>query len=184
MEREATSMMPERKRVRPIPAAYAKAANAANAAAATDASAPGPERTASVGHLYVFVYGTLRAGGSNDITRYHPPPQWIGPAGVAGTLHDFGAWPGLQLMGDRWVVGEVWRIAQCSEPLLDQLEGVREDGSGEYLKRRLPIRVDGQSFECLVYEINSDRLLDQPIIASGDWIAHCASNTARSAAGT
>ncbi|MEP6558157.1 MAG: hypothetical protein ABJB17_06730, partial [Burkholderiales bacterium] len=88
MEIEAASMMPERKRVRPIPAACAKAA------AATDASAPDPLRTAGVGHLYVFVYGTLRAGGSNDITRYHPPPQWIGPAGVAGTLHDFGAWPG------------------------------------------------------------------------------------------
>lgn len=151
-------------------------------AAEVAAATVDPLQAALVGHLYVFVYGTLRAGGSNDITRYCPPPQWIGRAAVAGTLYDFGGWPGLRLAGEAKVVGEVWRIDLSVVPLLDQLEGVREDGSGEYLKRCLSLVVGSQPVECLVYVINPDRLAGRPIVPSGDWIVHRALRTSPSPA--
>ena len=46
---------------------------------------------------YVFVYGTLRRGGSNDITRLVPSPRWVGTAQVAGQMYNLGAYPGLVL---------------------------------------------------------------------------------------
>ena len=53
----------------------------------------------------VFVYGTLRRGGSNDITRLKPSPRYAGPSQVAGVLYHLGAYPGMLLGGERWVVG-------------------------------------------------------------------------------
>ena len=39
---------------------------------------------------HVFVYGTLRRGEDNDITRLLPPPRFIGVARIAGTMYDLG----------------------------------------------------------------------------------------------
>ena len=46
---------------------------------------------------HVFVYGTLRRGGSNDITRLAPAPRFVGSAQLAGQMYDLGAYPGLIL---------------------------------------------------------------------------------------
>ena len=35
---------------------------------------------------HVFVYGTLRRGQANDITRLRPVPRWVGEGRVRGTL--------------------------------------------------------------------------------------------------
>ena len=136
-------------------------------AAPQDAEAPNPAAA-----RHVFVYGTLRAGGSNDIRRYSPPPCRIGNASIAGTLYDFGSWPGLRLHGSGIVVGEVWRIDPGIEPLLDELEGVRADGNGEYARRTVSIDVAGRPITCLVYEIRADRVQGRSVIANGDWIVH------------
>ncbi|MGE8202738.1 MAG: gamma-glutamylcyclotransferase family protein, partial [Variovorax sp.] len=80
---------------------------------------------------HVFVYGTLRRGGRNDIARYRPAPVWIGEAGIAGTLYDLGAYPGVVLGGTRRVRGEVYVIEPAVEAALDVLEEVAADGSGE-----------------------------------------------------
>eukprot|EP01041_Mallomonas_annulata_P027043 gene27043-48537_t len=66
----------------------------------------------------VFVYGTLRLGGSNDITRLQPAPRFVGPAQVAGVLYHLAAYPGLLLGGDQWVVGEVYAIEPALEAIL------------------------------------------------------------------
>lgn len=84
---------------------------------------------------HVFVYGTLRSGGSNDIARWLPAPQFVGAAEIAGTLHDLGAYPGARLGGSARLYGEVYRIEPALEAQLDQLEEVRPDDQGEYLKR-------------------------------------------------
>ena len=118
---------------------------------------------------HVFVYGTLRRGGSNDIARFRPPPQWVGEAVIAATLYDLGAYPGAILGGDRLLRGEVYRIAPALEAALDRLEEVADDDSGEYRKRALRVQVAGAGVDCLVYEIHPDRIADAPVIASGDW---------------
>lgn len=118
---------------------------------------------------HVFVYGTLRAGGSNDIARYVPRPEHVGDAAVAGTLYDLGDYPGAVLGGASRIVGEVYRIAGDVEAQLDELEGVMADGSGEYRKQAVDVAVDGRLVACLVYEIHPERLVGRAVIRSGDW---------------
>ncbi|HYP84515.1 MAG TPA: gamma-glutamylcyclotransferase family protein [Variovorax sp.] len=119
----------------------------------------------------VFVYGTLRAGGRNDIRRFRPPPQFVGQGCIAGTLYDLGAYPGVRLDGPGQVFGEVWRIDAGVEAQLDLLEGVHAEGTGEYRRCELAVDVGGRSIICLVYEINASHIRGRQVIASGDWMA-------------
>jgi gamma-glutamylcyclotransferase (GGCT)/AIG2-like uncharacterized protein YtfP len=118
---------------------------------------------------YVFVYGTLRAGGSNDIARFRPLPEHVGHGAIAGTLYDLGDYPGAVLGGEGRVHGEVYRIVPEVEAQLDTLEGVMPDGSGEYFRRELDVSVGAVSLRCLVYEINPRHLRHRRVIESGDW---------------
>lgn len=128
-----------------------------------EASNPIPE------NRYVFVYGTLRAGGSNDIARFHPAPHLVGHAEIAGTLYDLGAYPGASLGGAGRLVGEVYRIDPGLELQLDQLEEVAPDDEGLYIKREVPVQVGMQRLHCLVYEIHPKRIAGRPVIGGGDW---------------
>ena len=125
--------------------------------------------TASVRH--VFVYGTLRSGGSNDISRFSPAPQRVADAVIAGTLYDLDAYPGAVLGGEGKVVGEIYRITPALEARLDRLEEVKPDGGGEYIKRELRVDAQGLQLPCLVYEIHPDRIAGRRVIASGDWFS-------------
>lgn len=118
---------------------------------------------------HVFVYGTLRAGGSNDIARFSPAPLHIADAVIAATLYDLGAYPGAVLGGEGRVRGEIYRIAPALEAQLDVLEEVRPDDAGEYIKREVQVHVAGAMLACLVYEIHPDRIAGRARIASGDW---------------
>jgi len=123
---------------------------------------------------HVFVYGTLRRGGRNDIARFRPDPIHVADAAIAGTLYDLGAYPGLVLNGRGRVLGEIYRIEPEVEAALDVLEEVADDDSGEYIKRRVTVDAGTRQFECLVYEIHPARIGGQAVIGSGDWIAHAA----------
>ena len=115
---------------------------------------------------HVFVYGTLRRSGRNDIARYRPAPAFVREAHIAGTLFDLGSYPGVVLGGAGRVKGEIYRVDASVEAELDALEEVADDDSGEYIKRRLVI--DG--IDCLVYEIHPSRIVDRTVIEGGDWI--------------
>jgi gamma-glutamylcyclotransferase (GGCT)/AIG2-like uncharacterized protein YtfP len=123
---------------------------------------------------HVFVYGTLRRGGRNDIARFKPEPFHVAEAVIAGTLYDLGTYPGLVLGGKRRVLGEIYRIEPEVEAALDVLEEVADDDSGEYIKRHIAVVAGTRQFECLVYEIHPTRIGGRSVIASGDWIAHAA----------
>lgn len=125
---------------------------------------------------HVFVYGTLRTGGRNDIARYRPLPVRVGEASIDGTLYDLGAYPGVVLGGAGRVKGEVYAVEPGVEAALDVLEEVADDDSGEYIKRRVRVDVKGQWVDCLVYEIHPSRIVGRHVIGSGDWIAHAALN--------
>lgn len=122
---------------------------------------------------HVFVYGTLRRGDVRDITRLQPAPQFIGRGSVAGVLYDLGPYPGLLLGGEGRVVGEVYAISAELERLLDQIEEVWPQQTGEYAKRDVAVQMDGTLAAaapvCLVYEINPGRLAGCPVIPGGDW---------------
>ncbi|MDR6859675.1 gamma-glutamylcyclotransferase (GGCT)/AIG2-like uncharacterized protein YtfP [Variovorax guangxiensis] len=118
---------------------------------------------------HVFVYGTLRRGGRNDIARFAPAPRFVADARIHGTLYDLGSYPGAVLGGSGLLVGEIYAITPALETQLDELEEVRPDDSGEYIKREVRVRVGEKEIACLVYEIHPDRVAGRTVIASGNW---------------
>ena len=126
-----------------------------------------PQPTESAG--YVFVYGTLRKGGSNDVRRFSPAAMFVAQARIRGRLFDLGSYPGARLGGEAWIVGEVYAIEPELERQLDVLEEVDGD-DGEYVKRSVPVVVCGNVVHCLVYEINASRVQGRRVIVDGDWL--------------
>lgn len=131
-----------------------------------------PEPTSQPGARHVFVYGTLRRGGRNDINRLAPAPHYLGQAWVQGELYPLGWYPGLLLGGARAVpvLGEVYRITPQLEAVLDAIEEIVPGPDSEYFKRELQLTVQGQPLRCLVYEINPRRVQGLRPIAHGDWL--------------
>ena len=123
---------------------------------------------------HVFVYGTLRQGEARDINRLLPAPRLLGNARVAGTLYHLGAYPGLVLGASGPVHGEVYEISGELERLLDEIEEVWPQPSGEYCKREQLVRLDenAEDILCVVYELAADRVPGMPVIVCGDWIQH------------
>jgi gamma-glutamylcyclotransferase (GGCT)/AIG2-like uncharacterized protein YtfP len=121
---------------------------------------------------HVFVYGTLRRGGRNDINSLEPAPHYVGMGEVKGTLYHLDWYPGLTLGGEEavTVVGEVYKIEAQLEALLDEIEHIVPGEASEYFKREFAVEVEGKPFHCLVYEINPDRVLGKLSIGHGDWI--------------
>lgn len=120
----------------------------------------------------LFVYGTLRIGGSNDIRRFGPCSRFLGPAQVRGRLHDLGNYPGLVLGGAAWVRGELHAIAPAIEPALDELEEVWPQRSGLYRRTRALVVLGAHSHGALVYAMDSARAQVWPLIDCGDWLTH------------
>ena len=123
---------------------------------------------------YVFVYGTLRQGEARDINRLLPAPRRLGTARVAGVLYHLGEYPGLLLGAAGSVHGEVYEISGELERLLDEIEEVWPQPSGEYCKREQLVRLDenAEDILCVVYEIAADRVRGMPVIGCGDWVLH------------
>jgi gamma-glutamylcyclotransferase (GGCT)/AIG2-like uncharacterized protein YtfP len=121
---------------------------------------------------YVFVYGTLRRGGRNDINRLLPAPKYLGVGEVTGSLYHLDWYPGLALGGEKAVnvVGEVYEVAPELEAVLDEIEGLEDHGGSEYFKRDLPVHVEGKDVPCFLYEINPERVTGKEPIGHGDWI--------------
>jgi gamma-glutamylcyclotransferase (GGCT)/AIG2-like uncharacterized protein YtfP len=121
---------------------------------------------------HVFVYGTLRRGGRNDINRLEPAPRYVGMGEVRGVLYQIDWYPGLRLGGQEalTVVGEVYEIEPRLEAVLDEIEGIEAGEASEYFKRELAVEVEGRALACLVYEVNPDRVRDRRVIGHGDWI--------------
>lgn len=127
---------------------------------------------------HVFVYGTLRRGEQRDINRLRPAPVLVGEATLAGRLYDLGNYPGLQLEGEGTVRGEVYRISPALEAVLDEIEEVWPQQTGEYVKRDVPVTLAGAgedmraSVLCLVYEIAAGHTQGKALIRHGDWVAY------------
>ncbi len=121
---------------------------------------------------HVFVYGTLRVGDSNDITRLSPAPQYVGPSQIAGIMYHLGNYPGVVLTDAAQVsiVGEVYAIEPALEVVLDEIEMIYPQERDEYYKRQVIVQVGTQQLSCLFYEINPAYTVGKPVIAGGDWV--------------
>lgn len=123
----------------------------------------------------VFVYGTLRRGGSNAFRM--DGADFVGKAKVEGKLHVITWYPGLIPGSDLgWVIGEVYRVGPEQMKALDEFEGLSagEIEGSEYRRIKVPAWIDGASGEeagqVWIYEWKG------PVdaakrIPSGDWLA-------------
>jgi gamma-glutamylcyclotransferase (GGCT)/AIG2-like uncharacterized protein YtfP len=130
---------------------------------------PEPDLSPTHERLF-FVYGTLRRGDDNDITRLEPAPRLMGHARIKGVMHHLGGYPGVTLGGDGDIVGEVYAVSAALEAKLDAIESEYPAQPDEYAKRDITVLVNGQALACSVYEINPSYTLGKPVIPSGDWV--------------
>ena len=127
------------------------------------------------GVAHVAVYGTLRAGGVNDIAKLQPGIACLGKTQLTGTLYDLGWYPGLTLQGTQTVLAEVYPMTPALEQAMDRIEGLWPRDMGEYRKRLLTLPVmqaDGsqQPMTLLVYEALPATVQNAPQIAASDWL--------------
>ena len=100
----------------------------------------------------VFVYGTLKRGGSNHSLL--AGQQLLGPARnpPGFTLYSLGDYPGMVRAPDdkTGVTGEVWAVDDACLQQLDELEGVAE-GLYERVSLRLAPPFANQTVETYLY---------------------------------
>lgn len=124
----------------------------------------------------VFVYGTLRRGGSNAFRM--DGAEFVGKGRVEGKLHVITWYPGLiPGSGLGWVTGEVYRVGPDQMKALDEFEGLSagEIEGSEYRRVKVPARIDGSSGEetgqVWIYEWKGP-VDEAKRIPSGDWLAY------------
>ncbi|MBB1595737.1 gamma-glutamylcyclotransferase [Achromobacter sp. UMC46] len=142
--------------------------------------------------IYVFVYGTLRAGEINDLAqaaakRGLPAARWVGAASVPGMLVDFGDWPGLIPVADgRRVRGEVYKVQPALIALMDEIEEYVPGQPCCFVRREVAARLDvapksSPDIPCQYYPIDPALRGAAIDIAGEDWIAHRHGRTRRGA---
>ena len=127
------------------------------------------------GAAHVAVYGTLRAGGINDIAKLQPGIPCLGKTQLTGTLYDLGRYPGLTLQGMQTVLAEVYPMDAALEQAMDRIEGLWPDDMGEYTKRIVTLPVmqpcgEQQPVTLLVYEAQPATVRHTPVIVASDWL--------------
>ena len=132
-----------------------------------------PEDTPSSGE-WVFVYGTLRRGGSNAFRM--EGARFISTAKVEGALYAISWYPGLIRGKDfGYVIGEVYQVGPEQMRALDEFEGLSagEIEGSEYRRVKVPVFLDGIPFEgrrlAWAYEWKGP-VDDEKRIGSGDWL--------------
>ena len=111
----------------------------------------------------VFVYGTLRRGGSNNFRM--DDFRWIGPAAVNGHLYEVSWYPGLVLDQNAGeVIGDLYEVPEEGLAALDDFEG------SEYRRVRTMIQnAEDEAESAWIWEWNKPTEGLQPV-PGGDWL--------------
>lgn len=125
----------------------------------------------------VFVYGTLRRGGSNHFRMDHA--EFVGLGKVAGAIHLIDSnpelvFPALKLDVEGHVVGEVYLVSETLLKSLDAFEGICERYEEPYEYRRVRVGVEmetGGSVSAWIWEWNSGLDGARPL-PEGDWLLY------------
>lgn len=119
----------------------------------------------------VFVYGTLRRGGSNHFRM--AGADLLTEGWVRGRLFRISWYPGLVLGGENEVRGEVYSVDAGQLLALDEFEGLSagEIEGSEYRRVKAEVRQPGgEAISAWVWEWIG--VVDEaPVVAEGDWFA-------------
>jgi gamma-glutamylcyclotransferase (GGCT)/AIG2-like uncharacterized protein YtfP len=118
----------------------------------------------------VFVYGTLRRGGSNHFRM--EGAEFISAGTIRGRMYRLGWYPGLVLdeAGDE-LVGEVYEVGPTLLAELDLFEGLSagEIQGSEYRRVRVTVNGGREALISWVWEWLGP-VLESKRIAGGDWL--------------
>ncbi len=137
----------------------------------------------------LFVYGTLRAGGSNHAWLWRTRPQGAAPAWTPGRLFHLpeagypamvcGPAPTALPPAPGWVRGEYvgYEDAQALQGALEDLDVLEDVAGGLFIRYVRPVLLDrGPILAAWVYTFPEERLevlnKDNIEIMSGDWSPH------------
>jgi gamma-glutamylcyclotransferase (GGCT)/AIG2-like uncharacterized protein YtfP len=120
----------------------------------------------------VFVYGTLRRGGSNAFRM--DGAEFVGAGEASGKLYAISWYPGLVLCGGSDAVkGDLFRVGASQLAVLDEFEGISADEieGAEYRRVKAGATTgSGESLTAWVYEWIGP-VQENRRILSGDWLA-------------
>ena len=136
---------------------------------------PGPVNSQAPARR-LFVDGTLRRGGSNDIAHLVPEATFIAESSMRGRLYDLGEYPALVADENAgWVAGEIYAVPDSGWAALDALEEIvtPERPDGYYFRVVANARIGVASDNsCEVYVANPATLRLEHPIESGDWMTY------------
>jgi gamma-glutamylcyclotransferase (GGCT)/AIG2-like uncharacterized protein YtfP len=113
----------------------------------------------------IFVYGTLRQGGSN--ARLLADSEFLGRAITVEPyrLYDFGHYPAIIRGGQSFIYGEVYEVDGRTLRLVDRLE----EHPDYYQRTEVEVQPFGTVWT-YVFEESNAIPSDARLIASGDWM--------------
>jgi hypothetical protein len=101
---------------------------------------------------YYWAYGANL--NIKSMLRRCPEAEKFGPYTVADAALIFRSVADVTIRKDSVVPGGLWRISKQDEANLDRFEGV---ASGFYMKRYLPVTIDGEKVQVLFYQMKISR---------------------------
>lgn len=119
----------------------------------------------------VFVYGTLRRGFINNeaTLAFRNGATFLCEGRLPGALYSVGWYPALIEGEPGQVRGEVWELTSPGlMDVLDDYEGLTEDGPPEYVRERRNIVTETGPVEAWAY-LYAHPVDTLQIIRSGDW---------------
>lgn len=119
-----------------------------------------PSAASPAEHL-VFVFGTLRRGGSNHHLLEGSELLWEGPTEPVFEMVDLGDYPGAIEGGRTALSGELYAVSDTTLAALDELEGVPDHF------QRISLEVGG--YRAYMYVIPPATGVGFPRLESGEW---------------
>jgi gamma-glutamylcyclotransferase (GGCT)/AIG2-like uncharacterized protein YtfP len=124
----------------------------------------------------LFVYGTLKRGEFNDLSRYRPTPAYQGDGWVRGLLYDLGHCPAMVRNDD---AGEVWgEVFELEESLFEALDQY-EAQCGDYALEHVTVHMAERTLTACAYLFRPDVTNLGPAISAGRWSNRQASRETR-----
>ena len=120
----------------------------------------------------VFVYGTLRKGGSNHFRMANS--EFVGAGRIAGKMYRIDWYPALSCGGETYVRGELYLVSDRDLIALDLFEGITPDAEEprEYRRVKSLVLLDsGDKKEAWVWEWAGGLGAAQPLDGE-DWLAY------------